>query len=163
MTLDSVSAGPKNGAAAGKAVDDSVKAIARAMRQLMQYLDVHSRQLLKTHAVTVPQVMCLDVLRDRGTLTVAVLAEAIHLSPSTTVGIIDRLEKRKLVKRNRSNVDRRSVFVEITDAGRDFLTSAPNLLHNKLKDALRPLTRNEQTQVATSLDRLVVLLKDQGA
>src|ERR1700761_7730809 len=119
-----------------KATDDC-KRIARAMRQMMQYLDTHSRQLLKNQDITVPQVMCLDVLRERGSMTVAVLANAIHLSPSTTVGIIDRLEKKKLVKRTRGNVDRRSVLVDVTDAGRNFIVAAPHLLHNRLQNSMQ--------------------------
>lgn len=148
---------------AGKHPQEHTKCIARAMRQMMQFLDTHSRQLLKNQQVTVPQVMCLDVLREQGPLAVAALAGAIHLSPSTTVGIIDRLEKKKLVKRNRGSVDRRSVFVEITDAGRNFFVDAPHMLHNRLHKALQGLSVSEQAMLVNSLERLVQLLKEDGA
>ena len=162
MTTDTTSAGMRgsHSVATSAKTDDCTKRIARAMRQMMQYLDTHSRQLLKSQDITVPQVMCLDVLRESGTMTVALLANAIHLSPSTTVGIIDRLEKKKLVKRARGTVDRRSVFVEITDLGRDFVVAAPHLLHNRLKDAMQPLPKSEQIQIANSLDRLVTLIRE---
>jgi DNA-binding MarR family transcriptional regulator len=132
------------------------------MRQMMRYLDTHSRQLLKNQDITVPQVMCLDELREKGALTVAVLADAIHLSPSTTVGIIDRLEKKKLVTRTRSNIDRRSVFVEITEQGRNFVIAAPHLLHNRLHSAMHHLPKEEQILIANSLDRMIQLLKESG-
>ena len=144
-----------------KATDDC-KRIARVMRQMMQYLDTHSRQLLKNQDITVPQVMCLDELREKGSMAVAVLANAIHLSPSTTVGIIDRLEKKKLVKRTRGSVDRRSVFVEITEAGRNFVVATPHLLHNRLKDATKALSEYELTLIADSLARFVDILKENG-
>jgi DNA-binding MarR family transcriptional regulator len=144
----------------GKSADDTTKQIARDMRRLMQYLDTHSRQLLKHQDITVPQVMCLDELRDRGALPVAVLANAIHLSPSTTVGIIDRLEKKKLVKRNRSDTDRRSVFVEITELGRNFVVASPHLLHNRLKSAMKRLPEQEQEQICDCLKRLAHLLSE---
>ena len=141
---------------------DYSKRIARAMRQMMQYLDTHSRQLLKNQDITVPQIMCLDELREQGVMTVAVLASAIHLSPSTTVGIIDRLEKKKLVKRTRSSVDRRSVFVEITEQGRNFVIAEPHLLHNRLHAAMQHLAKEEQAQIANALDRMMQLLKDKN-
>lgn len=141
-------------------ITEDCKRIARAMRMLMQYLDTHSRQLLKSQDITVPQVMCLDELRERGPLAVAVLANAIHLSPSTTVGIIDRLEKKKLVKRTRGNVDRRSVFVEITETGRNFVVATPHLLHNRLKSAMKSLPDTEQSHIADSLTHLVDILKE---
>ncbi len=110
-------------------------------RQLTQYLDTHSRQLLKNQDVTVPQVMCLDELCEHGVTTVAVLASRLHLSPSTMVGIIDRLEKKKFVTRTRDHVDRRSVFIDITQTGRAFIATAPHLLHNRLHDTLQQLAR----------------------
>src|SRR5579885_1379352 len=109
---------------------DYQRRIVRALRQLTQALDAHSRQLLARHDVTMPQILCLDDLNERGAMTVTVLAGSIHLSPSTTVGILDRLEKKGFVTRTRDTVDRRAVSVEITDKGREFLVATPHLLHN---------------------------------
>ena len=134
------------------------KRIIKALRRLTQYLDTHSRQLLKNQDVTIPQVMCMDMLCEQGAMTVAVLAACLHLSPSTTVGIIDRLEKKKFVSRARDSVDRRSVFVDITQQGRDFIGSAPHLLHNRLNHRLEKLGEGERMQIANALDRLVLLM-----
>lgn len=149
--------------AAGSAASASYeKRIIHALRLLTQYLDTHSRQLLKNQQITVPQVMCLDKLCENGAMTVAVLAAAIHLSPSTVVGILDRLEKKKFITRTRDSVDRRSVFVDITDEGRHFITSAPHLLHNRLHDNLQKLSESEQIVIANALDRLLPLMGDKA-
>ena len=137
------------------------KRIVQALRQLTQFLDKHSRQLLKNQDVTIPQVMCLDTLCEHGAMTVAILASRIHLSPSTMVGIIDRLEKKKLLSRTRDSIDRRSVFVDITEEGRNFIASAPHLLHNRLHKNLQSLTQSERIQIANSLDRLVLLMAEE--
>ena len=126
-----------------------------ALRKLTQFLDTHSRQLLKLHEITIPQIMCLDKLRENGGVSVAMLAEQMHLSASTTVGIIDRLERKKLVSRTRCNNDRRSVIVNITDAGRDFLEKTPELLHNKLHQTLDSLSETEQMHLADCLEAVV--------
>jgi DNA-binding MarR family transcriptional regulator len=53
----------------------------------------------------------LTLLRTRGALTPGQLAEASGLTSGTVTGVIDRLEKAKLVRRERDNGDRRKVFV----------------------------------------------------
>jgi DNA-binding MarR family transcriptional regulator len=137
---------------------DYEKRIIRALRQLTQELDAHSRHLLTGYDITMPQILCLDELSEKGAMTVSVLANAIHLSPSTTVGIIDRLEKKGFVKRTRDVVDRRLVFIEITDQGREFILKTPHLLHNKLHGNLRTLIEREKIQIANSLDLLLLLM-----
>lgn len=51
------------------------------------------------------------------------LAEAIDASPASATGIVDRMERRGLVLRQRDEADRRIVRVEVTQAGRDLLDS----------------------------------------
>ena len=89
---------------------DYEKRVVRALRQLTQRLDAHSRQLLTGYGVTMPQVLCLDELNDKGVLTLTALAEAVRLSPSTTVGIIDRLEKKGVI-----SVGRQTIIIERPD------------------------------------------------
>jgi DNA-binding MarR family transcriptional regulator len=137
---------------------DYEKRIVRALRQLTQELDAHSRHLLTGYDITMPQVLCLDELNEKGVMTVTVLAGAIRLSPSTTVGIIDRLEKKGWVKRTRDVIDRRSVFIDITDKGREFILKTPHLLHNKLHDNLKQLIEPEKIRIANALDLLLELM-----
>ena len=49
----------------------------------------------------------LTLLRTRGALTPGQLAEASGLTSGTVTGVIDRLEKAKLVRRERDDGDRR--------------------------------------------------------
>ena len=54
------------------------------------------------------------------------LAHEVHLSQSALSRLISRLERDGLVDRASCTEDRRSVFVTITDAGRErFLTARP--------------------------------------
>ena len=60
---------------------------------------------------------CLDWLFD-GPKTAGQLAAATGLSSAATTTLLDRLERRGLVRRVRDAVDRRKVLVEMTEAGR---------------------------------------------
>jgi DNA-binding MarR family transcriptional regulator len=53
----------------------------------------------------------LTLLRTRGSMTPGQLAGATGLTSGTVTGVIDRLEKAKLVRRERDGSDRRKVLV----------------------------------------------------
>jgi DNA-binding MarR family transcriptional regulator len=136
------------------------KRIILALRKVMQSMDLHSKGLIKDYDITIPQVMCLYELAEKGTMTGVVLAKNVHLSPSTIVGIIDRLEEKKLVTRTRDSEDRRAVFIDITEKGQDFVATTPHLLHNKLSPRLNRLSESDQVLIANSIEMLVYLLEE---
>ena len=131
-----------------------------ALRKIMQSMDTHSRKLLKEYEITIPQVMCLYELFENSNVTLATLANNIHLTSSTLVGIVDRLEEKELVTRTRSNEDRRAVYIEITEKGKKFVSSTPHLLHNRLQQSIASLGNGEQLAIAQSLELLVQLLNN---
>jgi DNA-binding MarR family transcriptional regulator len=57
---------------------------------------------------------CLDVLDQRGPLTAGALAEALGLSRSAVTTVLDRLERRRYVRRQPNPDDRRQVVVALT-------------------------------------------------
>lgn len=136
------------------------KRIILALRSLMQSMDSHSRKLNKLFEITVPQIICLYEIFEKGAMTISVLSKSIHLTPSTLVGIIDRLEEKKLVTRMRDVVDRRAIFIDITEKGRDFVKNVPQLMHNRLYSSLNSLSESEQIIIANSLELLVHILEE---
>lgn len=93
--------------------------ILRALRRITRSIALHSRQLSAVSHITAPQLMCLRTVIANGPLTATAISREIHVSPSTVVGILDRLEDKGLIRRERGREDRRIVFVTATDAGRD--------------------------------------------
>lgn len=60
---------------------------------------------------------CLAAVFD-GPQPTGALAEAAHLTPAAITSLVDRLEKRGLLMRTRSEEDRRKVMVAVTEKGR---------------------------------------------
>lgn len=87
------------------------------------------------------------------------LAQEIFLSPSTTVGIVDRLEVKKLVQRQRSEKDRRQVFIYPTEQGESVVSRGPSPLQDALSVALADLSELERTTIVLSVERVVALLQ----
>jgi DNA-binding MarR family transcriptional regulator len=67
--------------------------------------------------VTLPQYRALVVLRTRGSQRAADLAGLLDVTPSTASRMIERLVRKRLVRRARSKDDRRAVRVHLTAAG----------------------------------------------
>ncbi|OZI25037.1 MarR family winged helix-turn-helix transcriptional regulator [Bordetella genomosp. 7] len=136
--------------------------ILRALRRITRSIALHSRQLAAVSHITAPQLMCLRTVIANGPLTATAISREIHVSPSTVVGILDRLEDKGLVRRERGREDRRIVFVTATDAGRELADKAPSPLQKHLADALNALPELEQATITLALERIVALMEQEG-
>ena len=133
--------------------------ILRALRRIIRAVDIHSHKLTSRYKITGPQLGCLLALMESGPITGAKLAQKVYLSPSTLVGIIDRLEEKKLVERHRDSKDRRLIHICITPAGKALVSAAPSLLQDTLVNALVELPESEQVSITMALEKLVDLME----
>ena len=75
------------------------------------------RPLLTQYGLTYPQYLVLIVLRDEGAISVSRLGEKLQLDSGTLSPLLKRLEAGGLITRQRSELDERSVTVELSSAG----------------------------------------------
>lgn len=136
-------------------VEDQVIAV---LRRISRAMDLHSRLLLKTCGLTSPQLTALHAIRRLQSVTVGSLAREIHLGQATVTGILGRLESRGLVSRTRGSQDRRSVLVELTEAGADFVCEAPSPLQERFHDELSRLEEWERTMILSTLQRIAAMM-----
>ncbi|MCA9753569.1 MAG: MarR family transcriptional regulator [Gemmatimonadetes bacterium] len=125
----------------------------------MRAVDLHSRRLAAAHRITGPQLVCLAHIDRLGPLPSAELARHVHLSPSTIVGILDRLEARGWIQRVRSAEDRRRILLSATEAGRELLAQAPSPLQDRLLENLAALPEADRRRLAGALDEIVALME----
>ena len=133
--------------------------ILQALRRIIRAVDIHSHKLATQYKITGPQLGCLLAVKESGPITSTKLAQKVYLSPSTIVGIIDRLEEKKLVERNRDSKDRRLIHICITETGKQLVTAAPSLLQDTLVSALVELPDEEQISITIALEKLVDLME----
>ncbi len=133
--------------------------VLRSLRRLIRAADIFSRQLIKRHKITGPQLICLHKLLEHDSLTVSGLSKEIYLSASTVVGILDRLERQHLITRVRSKTDRRKVVIQVTQQGRDLVIDAPSPLQQALQKGLSKLDESKQRSIADTLAELVSMLE----
>lgn len=133
--------------------------ILQSLRRIMRVVDIQSHRLSLLHNITGPQLACLLTVKESGPLASGNIAKKNYLSPSTVVGIIDRLEKKELVVRKRDSRDRRQVFVHITPRGERIVEDTPSLMQDTLAKAILELPALEQVSITLALEKLTELME----
>ncbi len=129
-----------------------------ALRKIIQAIDLNSRQLVKRVGLTGPQLVILREISSIDEVTAGEIAQAVSLSQATVTGIMDRMEKRGLIARKRSEHDKRKIMIRITDAGQDIVESAPPLMQEAFTQRFTSLPAWEQTMILSALLRLVSIM-----
>jgi DNA-binding MarR family transcriptional regulator len=89
----------------------------RAMWALDHALNRVSKQMATRLGVTAPQRLVVRMLGERREATPGALAEILHLHPSTLTGVLQRLERNRLIRRSTAAGDRRRSHLELTPRG----------------------------------------------
>ena len=129
-----------------------------ALRRIIRAIDLHSRHLVDRFSVTGPQLIALKELARLGQVPVGVLAARVHVSHPTMTGILDRLERRGLVRRTRDTEDRRRMTAAPTAAGLKLLESAPSPLQDHFRYEFSKLEEWEQTHMLATLQRIAAMM-----
>lgn len=132
--------------------------ITSAIRRIMRAVELRSRQLLDQTGVTGPQLAALQIAAQIDGASASAISQRLHLSRSTVTGVLDRLQSRGLIRRNRNDRDRRGNVIELTPRGKDLLASAPPLLQDQFRHKLAELEVWEQTSILASLQRLASMM-----
>ena len=128
------------------------------LRQIMREMSKHSKLILEKYKISTPQLICLNEVFQHGPISIGALTKIVFLNNSTVTGIVDRLEKRELVKRVRVSKDRRQVHVEVTDQGIAFINEAPKPIQDQFMDRLLTLDEDKIALILWSLEMLVDML-----
>jgi DNA-binding MarR family transcriptional regulator len=107
------------------------------------------RQVMKDEKLTPPQYSILQLLWKKDERQFKELASACCCSQSTITGIIDTMEKNKLVTRVMHPEDRRSLLVKLTEKGNNLRESTPpiKIILNSCCEGIEP----EEVQQLTIL------------
>lgn len=133
--------------------------IFHSLRRITHALAQHNRQLNNRFNLTVPQVLCLRQLFDVGPATIGELAKKFYFSQATITGIVDRLESRGLVQRDRNDFDRRRVIVSLTDKGNGLADDMPGPLQERFATELQALNEEERDRIDMVLKQLVEMME----
>jgi DNA-binding MarR family transcriptional regulator len=128
------------------------------LRKIIRATDLFSRRLSKTVGLTAPQLLVLQAIKGLGAVSISKLSSEVSLSQATVTTIIDRLEARGVVCRQRSQSDKRVVHAFLTDAGEKVIETAPMALQELFRDRFSNLEDWEKTMIISALQRVASLM-----
>lgn len=81
--------------------------------------------------ISVLEYRILRILKENGKMTMANLADENYVTQAWITGMIDKMESKGLVSRNRSETDRRVIYINATDKGEEFLDKM-RIVHDEI-------------------------------
>lgn len=129
----------------------------QAMRRLQQAGEVHAKRVARHGGLIPMQLLILRVLADETRLTASALSRRVSLTAATLSGLLDRLEERGLLQRQRDGQDRRRQWLVLAEAGRVLLEEAPPLLPPEFRERFAALPEWERHALTAALLRAAEL------
>ncbi len=124
------------------------------LRRIVTLLTAHIDRQVEPLGLTDAQWKPLLRLLLDQTGTVAALARLCQLDAGGMTRLLDRLETKGLVRRERSQEDRRVVNIDLTDEGRAAAQQLPELLLGMQRSMLQGFSAEEEAQLRGYLSRV---------
>ena len=111
------------------------------------------------HDVSFMQWIVLMKLRESASLTASDLCREMRHDNGALTRMLDQLEERGYVQRERSEEDRRVVRLQLTAVGRRKVTELMPLAVDRLNDVLTDFSKAEFAELTRLLDKLISHMK----
>lgn len=131
--------------------------VLRQFRELFRVSQQHFQRIESACGVSGAQLWALTEISTHPGMTVSELARTLSVHLSTASNLLDKLEVRKLVRRQRAASDQRVVRVYVTEEGEAVLAEAPQPAEGVIQDALRRMPEAALVRLHRDLGLLLEL------
>ncbi len=140
----------------------------RAARELRALQDLravvgsarrHDSRIRSATGIAGSQLWALAEIAGDAGITVNALARRLAVHQTTASNLVNALVLRGLVRRIRDRRDQRMVHLDVTDAGAQLLSRAPQPYSGPLLDAMRRITADDLDALAHSLVTLLAAMR----
>jgi len=136
------------------------------MMQLLWALDhslqVLSKRMMKELRITGPQRLVLKIVRENPRISAGGLAQYLHIDPSTLTGILQRLERRRLLRRLVDPDDGRRAQFEVTAKGAEHAAVRTGTVEQAVLRTLQGLTPDTIQGARTFLAAMIAEMEREG-
>lgn len=144
--------------------DDDVRfvrfqTILKDFRIIFRSVQAHSRWVEKESGLSAAQLWMMWELFNEPGLTVSGLAKVLSIHQSTCSNMLDKIQKKELVYRQRSTDDQRIVRLFLTEKGTSLLATAPRPAQGALTDVLLRLPDEVLVELESGLNQFIDALK----
>jgi DNA-binding MarR family transcriptional regulator len=142
--------------------DKTISEIMQSLRRVFKAIQDYSQDVSDKFGVTGPQLWALKTIAQDGSMPLGELSKKMCVHPSTISGVIDRLEDKGYVVRDRDTGDRRVIYVQLTLKGKKLVRKAPNPIQGRMLYGLRKLKNEELNHIYESAQKLVKIMEAQN-
>jgi DNA-binding MarR family transcriptional regulator len=129
------------------------------LRRIVRALELYSHEVRHDFSLTAPQLWAIKTLAQSGPLTTGELARALLVRPSSTSLLVQRLERRGLLRRVRQRDDRRFVRIELTGRGQTLAAEAPAAAQGRLLHGLEVMDARRVRRIRQAVDDIVAVME----
>jgi len=109
-----------------------------------------------------PKFRVLGVLLFYGSMHMSDISIKLCVTKPHITTIIDDLIKQKMVKRSYNSKDRRTITIELTSKGRNFLSKSRNLTKEVIKKNLESLEKKDFDKLCNAFEDIIEILSKTG-
>lgn len=140
-----------------------MRELALRIRDLIVAGDRYRQTLAATLGVGVPEAVALEHLFQAGQLTPTVIAGRLGVTTASVTGLLDRLAAAGYLARSPNPRDRRSVLVNLTDAGQRAIQASFDLFAADVGRAMSGTGAAERAGLEQVLQRAAAVLHQRAA
>lgn len=133
---------------------DNISKIVDLTRNFNKFMRHKFHNLIQDSGFTLPQISVISILEKHGEQKVSELSAKMGLSDSTVSGILDRLEQKDIIKRQRTKDDRRVVKISLTGKSQKFCNDFRRKKEEYFTQLLKKLSDQEIKDIIKGLEIL---------
>lgn len=140
--------------------DNALNTLVGSIQELVRVAYIHPHAKSQEYDLTLSQSGVVRNLIISGPLSSAELSRKLYVTPSNITGVIDRLEKKGLVKRIRAKDDRRINLISLTEKGEEIGRSLPDPFEKKIRHNFTKLNPDEVDYLTRAVEQITGLMKE---
>ncbi|CAN7181822.1 MarR family winged helix-turn-helix transcriptional regulator [Paenibacillus sp. LjRoot56] len=121
-----------------------------ALSRASEWVNAHGDRDIRKHGLNRTEFGVLELLYHKGSQAIQQIGSKVLMSSGNITYVVDKLVKKEYVIRNTSTEDRRLIFAEITEKGKQFIEEVFPKHAEVIESAVAGLT-DEEKQLASKL------------
>ena len=124
------------------------------MNRALRSVEDRLRRQVEAHGLSLTEFAVLEVLLHKGVLPIGEIGGRVLRASGSMTYVIDKLEKRGLLRRRACETDRRVIHAELTPEGRALIETVFEEHEQLIRELMRGLLPEEQETAIVLLKRL---------
>ncbi|NQX67796.1 MarR family transcriptional regulator [Paenibacillus alba] len=131
-----------------------------ALSRASEWVNAHGDRDIRKHGLNRTEFGVLELLYHKGAQAIQQIGGKVLMSSGNITYVVDKLEKKEYVKRKTSTEDRRLIFAEITEQGKQFIEDIFPQHAEVIENAVAGLTTEEKKLASQLLKKLGKFAQD---